>query len=176
MILFNLQKGSANKASYSYSTNEQMEAGRSWWWDWNLKLGLLALEARPFCHCPILAPGYNEDANASNSTAFSKTSYQSQNQRVVGNIAPKWRVPLLFFTFVITLARWAEKAVAPHSSTLAWKIPWTEEPGRLQSMQSQRVGHNWSDLAAAAAAAARWDVGRAVLRYCLRSFLWWPFT
>ena len=37
----------------------------------------------------------------------------------------------------------AEKAVAPHSSTLAWKIPWTEEPGRLQSMGSLRVGHNW---------------------------------
>jgi len=34
-----------------------------------------------------------------------------------------------------------EKAMAPHSSTLAWKIPWTEEPGRLQSMGSQRVGH-----------------------------------
>ena len=37
-----------------------------------------------------------------------------------------------------------------HSSTLAWKIPWTEEPGRLQSMGSHRVRHNWSDLAAAA--------------------------
>ena len=36
-----------------------------------------------------------------------------------------------------------EKAMAPHSSTLAWKILWTEEPGRLQSMGSQRVGHNW---------------------------------
>ena len=35
-----------------------------------------------------------------------------------------------------------EKAMAPYSSTLAWKIPWTEEPGRLQSMGSQRVGHN----------------------------------
>ena len=35
-----------------------------------------------------------------------------------------------------------EKAVAIHSSTLAWKIPWTEEPGRLQSMESQRVGHD----------------------------------
>ena len=33
-----------------------------------------------------------------------------------------------------------EKAVAPHSSTLAWKIPWIEEPGRLQSMGSLRVG------------------------------------
>ena len=32
----------------------------------------------------------------------------------------------------------------PHSSTLAWKIPWTEEPSRLQSMGSRRVGHNWA--------------------------------
>ena len=38
----------------------------------------------------------------------------------------------------------AEKAMAPHSSTLAWKIPWTEEPGRLQSMGSLRVRHDWA--------------------------------
>ena len=36
-----------------------------------------------------------------------------------------------------------EKAMAPHSSTLAWKIPWKEEPGALQSMGSLRVGHDW---------------------------------
>ena len=36
--------------------------------------------------------------------------------------------------------------MAPHSSTLAWKIPWMEEPGRLQSMRSLRVGHDWSDF------------------------------
>ena len=35
-----------------------------------------------------------------------------------------------------------EKEIATHSSTLAWKIPWMEEPGRLQSMGSQRVGHD----------------------------------
>ena len=35
-----------------------------------------------------------------------------------------------------------QKEMATHSSTLAWKIPWTEEPGRLQSMGSQRVGHD----------------------------------
>ena len=35
-----------------------------------------------------------------------------------------------------------EKAMAPHSSAPAWKIPWVEEPGRLQSMGSLRVGHN----------------------------------
>ena len=37
-----------------------------------------------------------------------------------------------------------EKAMALHSSILAWKIPWTEEPSRLQSMGSQRVGHDWA--------------------------------
>ena len=37
-----------------------------------------------------------------------------------------------------------EKAMAPHSSTLAWKIPWTKELGGLQSMGSQRVGHDWA--------------------------------
>ena len=36
----------------------------------------------------------------------------------------------------------SEKAMAPHSSTFAWKIPWMEEPGRLQSMGSLTVGHN----------------------------------
>ena len=37
-----------------------------------------------------------------------------------------------------------EKAVPPHSITLAWKIPWTEEPGRLLSMEYRRVGHDWA--------------------------------
>ena len=37
-----------------------------------------------------------------------------------------------------------EKEMAIHSSTIAWKIPWTEEPGRLQSKGSQRVRHNWA--------------------------------
>ena len=43
---------------------------------------------------------------------------------------------------VLKLSR--EKAMPPHSSTLAWKIPWTEEPRRLQSMGSLRVGHDWA--------------------------------
>ena len=43
----------------------------------------------------------------------------------------------------LSLQECTEKAMAPHSSTLAWKIPWTEEPGRLQSMGSRRVGHDW---------------------------------
>ena len=50
--------------------------------------------------------------------------------------------------FESVLMRWMklepiiQKAMAPHSSTLAWKIPWTEEPGRLQSVGSLRVGHD----------------------------------
>ena len=38
----------------------------------------------------------------------------------------------------------SEKTMATHSSTLAWKIPWTEEPGGLQSMWSRRLGHDWA--------------------------------
>ena len=40
----------------------------------------------------------------------------------------------------------AEKAMVTHSSTLAWEIPWTEEPGGLQSMGLLRVGHDWATL------------------------------
>ena len=47
-----------------------------------------------------------------------------------------------------------EKEMATHSSILAWRIPGTGEPGGLLSMGSHRVGHDWSNLAAAAAAAA----------------------
>ena len=43
--------------------------------------------------------------------------------------------------------------MATHSNTLAWRISWTEEPGRMQSMGSRRVRHDWRNLAAAAAAA-----------------------
>ena len=49
-----------------------------------------------------------------------------------------------------------EKAMATHSSVLAWRIPGTGEPGGLPSMGSHRVGHDWSDLAAAAAAKHIW--------------------
>ena len=54
------------------------------------------------------------------------------------------RLPGMRETWVRSLG-WEDplkKEMATHSSTLAWKIPWTEEPGRLQSMGSQRVGHD----------------------------------
>ena len=46
------------------------------------------------------------------------------------------------FIVFFFLQRRSEKAMAPHSSILAWKIPWTEEPGRLLSMGSLRVRHD----------------------------------
>ena len=71
----------------------------------------------------------------------------------------------LIDTLLYWLSRWCvglilsredplEKSITTHSSILAWEIPWTKELGGLWSMGSQRVGNNWSDLAAVAAAAA----------------------
>ena len=56
------------------------------------------------------------------------------------------RLPGMQETQVQSLGQEAplEKGMATHSSTLAWRIPWTEEPGRLQSMGLQRVGHDWA--------------------------------
>ena len=54
------------------------------------------------------------------------------------------RLSTMWETWVQSLGRkdLLEKEMATHSSILAWKIPWTEEPGRLQSMGLQRVGHD----------------------------------
>ena len=54
------------------------------------------------------------------------------------------RLSIMWETWVRSLGREdpLKKEMAAHSSTLAWKIPWAEEPGGLQSMGSQRVGHN----------------------------------
>ena len=66
-----------------------------------------------------------------------------------------------------------------HSSTLAWKIPWMKEPGGLPSLGSHRVGHDWSDLAAAAAAAAEFCQENALViantlfkQHKRRSYTW----
>ena len=61
----------------------------------------------------------------------------------VHQLLSSWKTEdgMLIYTQVI---HGTEKAMAPHSSTLAWEIPWMEEPGRLQSMGSLRVGHDWT--------------------------------
>jgi len=53
----------------------------------------------------------------------------------------KWLCMIYKNTFLMYIT---EKVMAPHSSTLAWKIPWTEEPGGLLSMGSHRVRHDWA--------------------------------
>ena len=53
----------------------------------------------------------------------------------------------MFFNFLFYTGRQEdplEEEMATHSSILAWRIPWTEDPGRLQSMGLQRVGHDWA--------------------------------
>ena len=69
---------------------------------------------------------------------------QSSGVSALASVLPKntedWTP--LEWTFWISLQSKAEKAMATHSSTLAWKIPWMEEPGRLQSMGSLRVGQD----------------------------------
>ena len=63
----------------------------------------------------------------------------------------KSQTRLSSFTFTFHFPA-LEKEMAAHSSVLAWRIPGMEKPGGLPSMGSHRVGHDWSDLAAAAAA------------------------
>ena len=79
---------------------------------------------------------------------------------------PQSRTWLSAFTFTFHFHA-LEKEMANHSSVLAWKIPGMGEPGRLPSMGLHRVGQDWSDLAAAAAAAAN---------QCLAIFYVWTLT
>ena len=70
--------------------------------------------------------------------------YQLQDRDWVTCKIQGERLILLFFFFKFSNALYIllEEAMAPHSSTLAWKIPWTGEPGGLQSMGSLGVGHD----------------------------------
>ena len=77
------------------------------------------------------------------------------------SITNSWSLPKLMsiglrdFTFTFHFHA-LKKEMATHSSVLAWRIPGTKEPDRLPSMGSHRVGHDWSNLAAAAAAQLLW--------------------
>ena len=72
---------------------------------------------------------------------------QSMGSLTVGHDWATSRLSDFTFTFHFDVL---EKEMATHSSVLAWRIPGTGEPGGLPSMGSHRVGHDWSDLAAAA--------------------------
>jgi len=72
-------------------------------------------------------------------------NYLDQSSAGFSNLHLTMFLPIYFIkpSFCLPLSLLKEKAMAPHSSTLAWKIPWMEEPGRLQSMRSLRVRHDW---------------------------------
>ena len=74
---------------------------------------------------------------------------QSTNSRIMSSSSLRWKSRIRWSSgFLLKSLKQGyltqEKAMAPHSSTLVWKIPWTEEPGRLQSMRSLRVRHDWA--------------------------------
>ena len=68
--------------------------------------------------------------NSAVATGLEKFSFQSQRKAMPKNAQTTAQLHS------------SHKAMAPHSSTLTWKIPWVEDPGRLQSMGSLRVGHD----------------------------------
>ena len=90
----------------------------------------------------------------------------------VHGVARSWtRLSDFAFTFHFHAL---EKEMATHSSVFAWRIPGTGEPGGLPSVGSHRVGHNWSDLAAAAACLMFYD-----MPCCMTVIKWWlspPFS
>ena len=97
---------------------------------------------------------------------------KSHGQRSLVGCSPwgPWvRTRLSDFTFTFHLHA-LEKEMAAHSSVLAWRIPGTREPGGLLSMGSHRVGHDWSDLAAAAAYFGLWI--NYLLKNLLKSMIW----
>ena len=65
--------------------------------------------------------------------------YVKWHHHISEQITDKMHLSAAICSLIISAS---EKAMAPHSTTLAWKIPWMEEPGRLQSMGSLRVGHD----------------------------------
>ena len=73
---------------------------------------------------------------------FAKAEWRSRGETV----GSSFDTATCLFSFLFLALPWvmSEKAMAPHSSTLAWKIPWMEEPGRLQSMGLLRVRHDWA--------------------------------
>ena len=68
------------------------------------------------------------------------------------------------YIFYIYVYFFSERAMAPHSSTLAWKIPWMEEPGGLQSIGSLRVGHDWETSLNPMDGGAWWAAVRGVAK------------
>ena len=95
-----------------------------------------------------MAPSFVAPSLAARPTSTGPTHGQGRNgSRLTSLVAQTVkRLPTMRETWVQSLGRedLLEKEMAPHSSIFAWKIPWTEKPGGLQSMGSQRVGHDFT--------------------------------
>ena len=94
-----------------------------------------------------MRPGLGRSPGEWNSHPFQYSGLENPMDRGARRAAvhgvAKSRTQLSDFTFTFHFLA-LEKGMATHSSILAWRIPWTEEPGRLPSMGSQRVGHDWA--------------------------------
>ena len=97
-------------------------------------LGHVVILCLAFCGTVrLLCPDHSAPASRSHQQCTTPPIFPHSHQRC--------HIPFLHFSLFLVSS--LEKAVAPHSSTLAWQIPWTEEPGRLQSIELWRVRHNW---------------------------------
>ena len=110
------------------------------------------------CHCFYFFPFYLPWSDG-NGTPLQYSCLENPMDggawwAAVHGVTKSW-TQLSDFTFIFHFHA-LEKEMATHSSILAWRIPGTGEPGGLLSMESHRVGHNWSDLAAAAADGTRY--------------------
>ena len=73
--------------------------------------------------------------------------------------------------YMCTYRRFLEEGMATHFSILVWRIPWTEEPGGLQSIGSQRVGHNWSNSACIHAQLIHFIIQQKLIQHCKATIL-----
>ena len=74
-----------------------------------------------------------------------KTFIYSAYESFIRFMTSKYFLPIRVLSIELSIVSFdRRRQFAPHSSTLAWKIPWAEEPGRLQSMRSLRVEHDWA--------------------------------
>ena len=96
--------------------------------------------------CPCLA--YDSHVTGKNSpeetNLYSQAALLLNSRSSLTSCLTQRKAVTLQASISPTLKWVPEKAMATHSSTLPWRIPWTEEPGGLQSMGSLRVGHNWA--------------------------------
>ena len=117
-------------------------------WPWNnqFKFKLLNWSVPPFLHLWNVG-NYNYPTLESTSETFSLVYCTHGASLVAIKNPPAMQEPREMWIQSLSREDPLEKRMATHSSTLAWRIPWTEEPGGLQSTGPQRVGHDWRELA-----------------------------